>query len=319
MQSEYKPFPLSVFGVTLGLAGLAGAWVAAYALLGAPRWPAEVLYGLGGAFWLIFTISYLARGLPHPVRFRADLTHLGSGPFTALIPAVGILLASHYTQYFPNAGRWVTIAFVLVLAAVAGQLIAHWLSGNIRLEALNGGYFIAVVAAPFIASIGLTTIGFHAAALGAFGIGLFFWLSFGTIVMSRHMMGGALPPAAAPSTSAFLAAPASGGVAWIIAHGGTIDEPLILLTGVLFVMLLVQLILIGRYRKIPFSLSFWTFAFPAASTTNYLVRWLAASQFDGWRVLAWCLLAIATVFIATIGVASIVFEVRGRLSRRDAR
>lgn len=305
-------FALGLFGIPLGLAGMGGGWVGAIALLDGPRWPAELFYALSAVLWIAFTFTYVSQGVFRAGRFRDDLTHPATGPFTAFIPAVAILLSSHYAQYLPVVGKWVTVGFVAILAIIAAQLVAHWLSGSIAMDSLHGGYFVPVVAGPFIASIGLTTVGLHEAALITFGAGIFFWLTFGTIVMGRQITGSPLPASVAPALSAFLAAPASAGVAWIISHPGPMDEAQDLLTGVLFIMLFVQVLLINQYRKLRFGLQFWIFTFPVASTTNYLVRWLAASGFPGWHAWAWTLLGVATAFVAAIGVASVVTIAKGR-------
>jgi tellurite resistance protein len=311
----HVPFPFGWFGVPLGLAGLGGAWFAAASVMGAPTWPDELLYALSAVFWIIFTGVYVARGIRRPRLLRADLIHPGAGPLAAYIPVVAILLSAHYGAYFPSVGPWATVGFVVILAVQIMQLVAHWLTGNLRLDAVHGGYFIPIVAGPFVASIGLTLVGFADVDSYAFGAALIFWLSFGTIILFRHVTDGPMPVATTPTSAAFLAAPANAAVAWIVAHPGPIDEPLRLLTGFLFVMVAVQLAMIGHYRKTPFSLSYWIFAFPVASTANYLVRWLARGHFAGANVSAWVVLAIATTFILGIGLASILFTIRGARPR----
>lgn len=169
---------------------------------------------------------------------------------TAFIPAVAILLSSHYAQYFPNFGQWVTVFFVAASFVVAAQFVSHWFTAGIGVDSLHGGFFIPVVAGPFVASIGLATVGFHQGALMTWGAGAFFWLSFGTILIGRHMTGAKLPTPAMPTLAGFLAAPATGGVAWTISHPGPIDEVEYLLLGILLTMLLIQINLIRGYRKL---------------------------------------------------------------------
>lgn len=300
-----KASPLNYFGVPLGLAGLAGAWLAAHVELGAPSWPVDLLYALSTVAWLALTMTYVARGWRRIRSFQEDLHDSSTGPLTAFVPAVAILLSSHYSEYFPAVGRWLTVFFVAALFVVAGQLVSHWFAAGIGVDSLHGGFFIPVVAGPFIASIGLTTVGFHQGALMVWGAGLFFWLSFGTILMGRHMTGSPLPARARPTLAAFLAAPASGGVAWTISHPGPIDEVEYLLLGILLTMLLIQVVLIGQYRKLTFSLQFWIFTFPAATTTNFIIRWVAQAKYPGWQSYSWVALASATVFIAWIAAATI--------------
>ncbi len=300
-----KTSPLTYFAIPLGLAGLGGAWLGAHQHLGAPAWPAEILYALSSAAWLTFTGVYVARGFRPLASFQDDLRDSSTGPMTAFIPAVAILLSSHYASYFPVFGSWVTVFFVAALFLVAAQLVGHWFAAGIGVDSLHGGFFIPVVAGPFIASIGLTTVGFHQGAILVWGAGLFFWLSFGTILMGRQMTGSPLPKPATPTLAAFLAAPASGGVAWTLSHPGPIDEVEYLLLGILLTMLLIQVILIGHYRKLSFSFQFWIFTFPAATTANFIIRWVAQAHYPGWQVYSWVALGLATGFIASIGAGTI--------------
>ncbi|MFC8797772.1 TDT family transporter [Promicromonospora sp. NPDC057138] len=317
-----QTLPLDVFGIALGLAGLGGAWAAAAQLLGAPRWPAELAFAASAGFWVVFTAVYLAQSLRRPGKIRSDIEHPVSGPFIAFIPLVAVLLAQHYAEYAPDAGRWVVLAFVALLAVIAARLAAHWITGGLGgAEALHGGYFLPVVAGPFIGSIGLTAVGLHELALYAFGAGLFFWLTLGTGVMYRHIGGGQMPDSMTPTLTAFLAAAATGSIAWLVAHPGSgpLNTPQSLLTGVLFIMLFVQVALIGRYRRIPFGMQYWVFTFPVASTSNYLVRWLGRTDVDAWQVWAWAVLGVATAFICAIAVGSIGLLLRGAVTRARRR
>jgi tellurite resistance protein len=311
--------PLSLFGIPLGLAGLGAGWSAARATLGAPSWPEEVLYGAASALWLILTAIYLLRGLRRKGAFRADLRHQIVGPFASFIPLVGILLSAHYREYLPALGAWVCIAFIAALAVVATQLLAHWVTGGVSMQSIHPGYFLPVVAGSFVASIGFSSIHAHDAALAAFGIGAFFWLVVGTVVTVRLMTAGALPPGIKVGLSAYLAAPATASVAWMVAHPGPMGALQLGLTGVLTIMLLMQLFLIGEYRKIPFSPLFWVFTFPVATTANYAVRWFAASNLPGREIYSWITLALATAFILAIATRSIAAAIAANTEKRDYR
>ncbi|GAA3316197.1 TDT family transporter [Arthrobacter ramosus] len=308
--------PLSVFGIPLGLAGLGAGWSAARVTLGAPAWPAEVLYGAASAIWLIFTVVYVLRGLRRKGAFGADLRHPMAGPFASFIPLVGILLSAHYSEYLPGLGAWVCVAFIAALAIVATQLFAHWVTGGVSMQSIHPGYFLPVVAGSFVASIGFSSIHAHEAALAAFGIGAFFWLVVGTVVTVRLMTAGALPPAAKTGMSAYLAAPATANTAWMVSHPGPMGALQLGLTGVLVIMLLMQLLLIGEYRKLPFSPLFWVFTFPVATTANYAVRWFAASNVPGKEIYSWIILALATAFITSIAARSIVTATHGNAKKR---
>lgn len=65
-------------------------------------------------------------------------------------------------------------------------------------------------------------------------------------------------------------------------------------------MLLMQVVLLGEYRALPFSSLFWVFTFPVATTSNFAVRWFAASTVPGREIYAWAALTVSTVFVLAI-------------------
>lgn len=302
--------PLGLFGIPLGLAGLGGVWSAGRAGLGVPVWPEELLFGASSAIWLALTAAYLMRGWRRKGAFQSDLKHPGSGPFASLIPLVGILLAAHYNEHLPAPGAWALFAFVAALAVVATQLLAHWVTGGVSMQSIHPGYFLPVVAGPFVASIGFTTVGAPEAALAAFGAGAFFWLVVGTVVTVRLMTGGPLPVSAVPALSAYLAAPATASVAWHVSHPGGAGSLQLGLAGVLVMMLLMQVLLIGVYRELPFSTLFWVFTFPVATTSNYAVRWFTSSAVPGREIYAWAVLALSSVFVLVIAARTVAGLIR---------
>jgi tellurite resistance protein len=300
LNAEPGMHELSRFGVPLGLAGLGGGWSAARSSLGSPLWPEETLYGAATALWLVLTVLYVFRGVRRKGTFRSDLKHEVAGPFASFIPLVGILLSSHYSQYLPPWGAWLCVASIAALAIVAAQLLAHWVTGGVSMQSIHPGYLLPVVAGSFVASIGFSSLHVHGAAMAAFGVGVFFWLVVGTVVTVRLMTGGALAPAAKTGLSAYLAAPATANIAWMVSHPGPAGTVQLGLTGVLAMMALMQVMLLPQYRKLPFSPAFWVFTFPVGATTNYAIRWLTATSLPGREIYAWTILGLATAFTLAI-------------------
>jgi tellurite resistance protein len=299
------PLALAAFAIPLGLAGLGGGWSAATVSLGAPSWPSDLLYGSSAAVWLTLTGIYLWQVLRDGRSVIADLEHPASGPFTAFVPLVGILLSAHYSQYSLAAERWACVFFVLSLMILAARLFAHWVTAGETIQTLHPGYFVPMVAGAFVASIGFSAVHAHHEALAAFGAGAFFWLVMTAVVTTRLMTAG--PPSAmvVPGLSAFLVAAGTANVAWIVSHPGPMGEMQYLLTGVLVMMVVIQLALFEAYRKLSFSMAFWIFTFPVAVTANYGVRWFAASGLSHWQVGAWIGLALASAFVAATGLRTI--------------
>lgn len=312
---------LNYFAIPLGITGLAGAWTTASAALDAPDWVNDLLFSISGVCWLVFSVLYIGERLRSRGAFRADREHPTDGAQAAFIPVVGLLLLTHFERYIPRgAAQAVCWVLVFALAVVAGQLFAHWLTGQTSFPQLHPGYFLPLVAGPFVASISLSTVGVHTAARAALGAGMFFWVIIGGVVTARLITAGPLPVPAIPALSVLLAPPATGGIAVSIAYGsqtGTLQTSFL---GIFMTMLMVQIFLIPQYRRLGFGLQFWTFTFPVAASANYGMRWCQSAQFLGWRELSWVALTIATAVVLAIAVATVrsLVPVKRRRTPRPA-
>jgi tellurite resistance protein len=280
-----------------------------------PLWPEEVFFGAALVFWVWFTVAYLVDLLAARDVFLADLRHPVFGPFAAFMPVIAILLNAHYGALYPLAEPWVCVLFVALLGIVDALLIAHWLTGGLGHEALHVGYFLPVVAGSFIASLGLSAASLHGPSVAAFGVGVFFFVVLGAIIIGRLIGGSPLAPPLRPSIAILLAAPSTGGLALFVDSAGVTNDLQLGFAGVVVVMFVVQLMLIPYYRRVPFGLAYWNFTFPVAAATNYTVRWLHAGSAVVADVATWTLLGVATVFILAIAVGSIGYVIR---SRRNA-
>jgi tellurite resistance protein len=75
---------------------------------------------------------------------------------------------------------------------------------------------------------------------------------------------------------------------------------------------LVQVFFLPRYLRLAFSLGFWSFTFPTAFVGAYIIVWISKSPFDGWQVLAYAILVLATALVLAIAVFSIREAIRTR-------
>jgi tellurite resistance protein len=223
-----------------------------------------------------------------------------------LVPIVGMLLGADLHRFAPVAGLVVVVASIVVAAVFAGWILAFWHSGNLNPEAFHGGYLLPTVAAGLIAATTSFTVGLPVLAIGAFAVGIFFWIVVSTVLLARLAFFPPLPAALTPTCAILLAPPAVAGTAWFTINGEHADLVSTALLGLLVLMALQQLALIPRYRTLPFTLGFWSFTFPLAAAGGYGVEWLAIADFPGWQFVAWLLVALVTVVIVLVGLRSLV-------------
>jgi tellurite resistance protein len=299
-----REVPLNSFAIPIGVAALGGVWSSVTAALTITAFPAQALFAVAALLWLAFTVAYAA-GIIRRRAFVRDLHHPARGPYAAYIPVIAMLLVAHYAPVMHAAARWAMLALVAALAAVAALLIGHWITSDIAFDAVHPGYLLPVVAGPFIASIGMTEVRYPHLAVALFGVGIFFWLTIGSIVLARLITGSAVPSDGVPRHAILMSPPAAGSLAWFAISHGRVNSVQDVITGVLVVVFLVQLVLIPKYAKAPFSLSFWAFTFPLCASSNFAIRVMSAYRPGGCAGVVVVLLVITSAAVLAITVKTL--------------
>jgi tellurite resistance protein len=309
--------PLNTFAIAFGLAGLAEAWTAAGRLF---RWPDAV----GWAFWAVAAVAWVAllvahgaRGARTGLRLRDQLRHPAQGPIAALVPVVAMLLGEQLVRLQPVAGAVVIAVAVVVAALFAGWMLSLWMSGDRPVDAVHGGYFLPTVAAGFIGASALQAAGWHVAALASFAVAALFWIVIQAILLARLAFRPPLPDALMPTLMIQVAPPAVGGLAWLELTGDRFDAVQAGLTGLLVVLLLSQAFLFPRFRRLRFTIGFWSFTFPLAAAGTYGIAWAGTAAAPWGAAAGAAILAGVTALIAGIGIRTIVDAARDRSRGRD--
>lgn len=301
----------SMFGISYGLAGLATCWRYAAMLGLAPALVADVLYLVTAAVWLVLVAGYLSQVPRRPGGWRRDLTDPVGAPLVSLIPIVGMLLAIGLMPHAPAAGRWLFGVFAAATTVLAGWMTGQWIVEDLDLDRLHSGYVLPAVAGGLIASIGAALAGWTGIAHAFMGLGVVSWLLIGSVIMARLLFRPGLPAPLTPTLAIEVAPPALAGLAYLAITHGRVDPVALALGGFTALAVIVQLRLIPVYRRLSFSLAFWSFAFPYAAVATFTLHWINYGRPVGYKVWAWVVLLAITAFIAAL-----VAETTAALARR---
>ncbi len=304
---------MTTLAIAFGLAGLADVWSFATRALALPTGVADGFWAVSALTWLCLLVAHTVRGSRSAGSLITQLRHPVQGPIAALVPIVGMLLSTTIYPWAPVAGRALVISFIAIAALYAAWLTSTWMSGDRPAESIHGGYFLPTVAGGFVAATASAETGMNTLAIGAFAVGAFFWLVMTPVILARLMLLPPLTAPLAPTTAIFVAPPAVAGTAWFLIYpdAGLVEYALAALT---LVMLLVQLALVPRYRKLPFTLGFWSFTFPFAAVGGYGIQWLTLLRPTGWDLMVDAITAGITVLVLVIGVKSILLSVSNQFA-----
>lgn len=307
--------PLNTFAVGFGIAGLGEVWQAACTAYG---WPTIVclLFWLPAAVaWVWLIVAHLVRGAASSESLGSQLRHPAQGPIAALVPVTGMLLSAEIALIYWPAG--VALYFVMLAAATlfAGWILAFWLRGGLDIDAVHGGYLLPTVAAGLVGAAVAGRLGFELLGWALFGVGAFFATIMTLLVVARLAFRPGLPDPLVPTIAILLAPPGVAGLAWFDLSGEHLNVGAAIIAALGVLLLVVQLALVPRYRKLAFSLGFWSFSFPTAALVAFAMTMVHLLAFPGWQLVDAVLLAVVTAGIGWIGAKSLVLVSSSRRER----
>src|SRR5580658_11195786 len=200
--------PPNLFGIALGITGLAQAWHAAVPVLGTPQAVPDALNVLGAALWLALAGAYLAQG---PRIVLADLRDPLLSPFVSASALTAMLLAAALAADAPAAGRVLVVVFLAVTVAIGGWLTGQWMTGGIEQDSVHPGYLLPTAAGGLIGANVAAQVHLHALAEAAFGVGVICWVLLGSTILNRLFSRPPLPSALVPTMAIELGVPAVAG------------------------------------------------------------------------------------------------------------
>lgn len=301
------------FTLVMGLSGLALAWHAAGPVLGPWAEGAALVIGaLAATVCVVLLAGSLRRWQRHPEALAEDLRHPVRHAFVAAIPVALILLAT----WLQAMGLARPLAQALWWIGSIGQLsvtvwaLGRWLAPTVAHAPDAQSLWNGITPVLYIPVVGnvvapLAGVGFEHALWSAvhFGIGVFFWPVVFTLLVARRLAHGPMPPRLQPTWFISLAPAAVVGLC--VLRFGWPPGVAAAMWGVGLFMLLWVGTQARRYFAQPFALPFWAVSFPLAAFTALTFKLAAALAHPGLQLAALGLLALVSVVIAALVLATI--------------
>ena len=311
--------PLNTLAIPFGLLGFAGCWSTAGAAFDWPPWTVEPFWilAIGALVWLV--VAHIVRGRRAADTLGAQLRHPAQGPLAAIAPVSVTLVGVHLHPNVPAVAEILVYAGAAAGFVFAAWLTTQWMTRPLPVEAVHGGYFLPTVAAGYVSAGASASIGNVPVAIAAFGMGTFFWIVLFVIILARLAFVAPLPGPLTPTLAILAAPPAVGGMAWLAMNGRTLDWVSIVLLGSTAFMMLIQVALIPVYRRLTFTLGFWSFTFSLASVASQIIALSDIARYPGWQVVAIATLGAISTLIVAIAIKSLTDgrEIRHRTRREE--
>jgi tellurite resistance protein len=296
-ESRLAHFPITFFGVTMGVFGLALALRAGGFAL------ASGATTVAGAVLLVVLFAiYALKAQRYPAQVAGEWSHPVKLSFfpAANISVLLLSLLLQASQPALSAILWSVGAIVQAILTVV--IISAWISHRPFGPAmLSPAWFIPAVA-NVIVPLGGLHLGLVDVSWYFFSVGVLFWLVLLTLVFNRLIFHDPLPGKLRPTLMILIAPPSVAFLAWTELNGGTPDAlaHIFLSVGVFFAALVA--VQVPSLLRLPFAMSFWALSFPLAALTTGMFRFGAMGGAQGYRVAGFVLLALLVLTILALAV-----------------
>ena len=303
--------PAGVFGISVGLFGLAGAWRRAASFGWAIATDAgELLLWFAAIVWAVCMMLYACKCKRHPQAVLQESRHPVHGSLQALIPIstmLGIMLLTR-----PGQGLWLVLTVIaLALNGYIGwRVISVLATAQIPRNAITPALYLSIVGGTLVGSMALATLDYRGWGAMLFGTGVAGWAILEARIMSQ-LFEGPMPEPVRATIGIELAPPViatlSAATIWPALPGDLLNIGL----GVAVIPFAT---VFARYRwwaRMPFNLGFWSFSFPVAALASAV---LEIAHRNGWPFwIGTFTLTAATAIIAWLSLRTVILLVQGRL------
>lgn len=294
--SRIENFPISLFAMVMGLAGLAIAWEKAQATIQLPLQLHFASATFAGIVFLVLLLLYALKLIRYPEAVFKELNHPIKLNFFPTV-SISLILLSITTLHLAHGLShvlWMTgtalhFAFTLYVLNV-------WIHHDkFEVHHMNPAWFIPIVGNVLVPIAGIS-LGYQEISWFSFSIGMLFWLVLLTIIFNRVLFHNPLPAKLMPTFFILIAPPAVGFIAYYKLTGDLDSFARILYYSGLFLTLLL-LTQVSRFAKLQFFISWWAYSFPLAAITTATFLMFEITGTSGFVILGWVLLSLLSLVV----------------------
>ncbi|MFJ5214578.1 TDT family transporter [Streptomyces sp. NPDC088354] len=299
--------PVTFFGISLGISGLAGAWLTAAQQGHVPPEVGRALVAVAAVVWCGTLSLYLRYVLSVRGAFKADMLDSAASPFASLAVITPMLLAAQgIVPYAPDAGRFVVDVFLVLTVLLGGWYTGQWIYGPLGLDQLHPGYFLPTVGGGLVAAFSAAQVGQRRLAEVMFGLGIVSWLVLGSMILARLFFRPPLPPGLSPTLAIEIVPASMASVACFALNDNRVDRLSAVLAGYCLLMILAQIRLLPLFLSLRFTPGFWAFTFSWTTVAITALHWIDRGRPPGGLIASYLVLAAATVLVGAIAVRTLI-------------
>jgi tellurite resistance protein len=308
-----KHYPVPLFGMVMGLAGLTLAMHAGESAYNMGSQISTVLYFFTFAVFLLISAGYIAKAVIHPGAVAAEWKHPVRLSFFPAIAISMLLLATATLERNAGLAEGMWLAGMVLQFLLTIAVVSNWIgTRSFQHGMLNPAWFIPAVGNVIVPIAGVP-LGYVELSWYFMAVGLIFWIVLLTLVINRLVFHDPMPGRLQPTLVILIAPPAVAFLAWVRLNGGEIDAFGRILINGAYLFTAIVLVQLPRILKLDFALSFWALSFPFAAATIASFRFAAVTGSDMHRLFGGVLLVALSLIIAGLLLRTVKAAMDGKI------
>lgn len=262
-------FPIALFGAILGYSGLTIGFLNANLIVGIPAEIGLILTLITTVLFLIVSGTYLLKFFKARQAVHNEFSHPVGMNFFSAISISLMLFSLIYIDISPGLAEVMFYAGAISQVILTLHIMQAWLlQEKWQIVQMTPAWFIPIVG-NIVAPLGAVEFSSVEFAWFFFSIGLVFWLTLQAIVMYRLFFHPPMLKMLEPTLFILIAPPAMGFLSYVaMQENGQIDDFARILYYIALFFALLLFSQIGRFIRIPFSVSWWAYTFPISAIAN---------------------------------------------------
>ncbi len=291
-------FPVMMFAVIMGLAGLSIVYQRAHELLGFPSFLASAFsyFTIGLFFIILFT--YIIKFFKYKEEVRAEFAHPIRINFFASISISFVLISILFKSINTDISYILFLIGAILHLFLTFYTLSFWISKSLEMQHSNPAWFIPIVG-NLIVPVGGVSYFPSSILMFYFSIGIFFWIIMLSIILNRIIFHKAFAAKFIPTLFIFIAPPSVGFLAYFKLTNDIDFFALVLFNIALFFTFLL-FFMYKNFLNIKFFISWWAFTFPLATITLATLLILEQTKESFYIYLAYIFIFILSVVVSIV-------------------
>ena len=308
-----KAIPASFFGIVVGTLALSTVWLIAEKIWFHTAIMSTALAVFGVSLWTFLVIRYALKWILQRSAAITEINHPLQSNLAALGPVSTMLVSMAVLKWSTEIAMTILVLGLLWQFILSLHVHGRFWQGGKNHAQITPAVYLPTVAQNLVASMAVSTFGWHQLGMLYLGTGIFSWLALESIVLTRAGLHPEFLHEERPLMGIQIAPAAVTGVALGYSSLGFAENLSMLLFGYALFQFLLMLRLFPWIAMQKFAPTYWSFAFGIVALANIALRQFESSRSEFMSALSIGLFSIANLMFVVLFGGTLSLLVRGRL------